>query len=104
MTYYRMSICVLLKRTSRLHLHQIQYHSIRHLAANCFACKRLRDELAKCSAAVFMVDDIAILENVQTKVHSIHSELLSTSSIFEKEEELPILKNLMKEEVSEYWR
>ena len=56
--------------------------------------KQLRDELAKCSAAVFMVDDIAILENVQRKVHSIHSELLSTSSICEKEEELPILKKL----------
>ena len=54
-----------------------------------------------CSAAVFMVDDIAILENVQRKVHSIYSELLSTSSICEKTEELPILKNLIKEEVSE---
>ena len=66
--------------------------------------KQLRDELAKCSAAVFMVDDTAILENVQRKVHSIHSELLSTSSICKKTEELPILKNLMKEEVSEYRR
>ena len=63
--------------------------------------KQLRDKLAKCSAAVFMVDDIAILENVQRKVHSIYSELLSTSSICEKTEELPILKNLIKEEVSE---
>jgi len=36
--------------------------------------KQLRDELAKCSAAVFMVDDITVLENVQRKVHSIHSE------------------------------
>ena len=62
--------------------------------------KQLRDELAKCSAAVFMVDDIAILENVKRKVHTIHSELLSTSSICDKTEELPILKNLMKEEVS----
>ena len=66
--------------------------------------KQLRDELAKCSAAVFMVDDITILENVKRKVHSIHSELLSTSSICDKAEELPILKNLMKEEVSEYRR
>ena len=65
--------------------------------------KQLRDELAKCSAAVFMVDDTAILENVQRKVQSIHSELLSTSSICEKEEELLILKNLMKE-VSQYRR
>ena len=65
--------------------------------------KQLRDELAKCSAAVFMGDDTAILENVQRKVQSIHSELLSTSSICQKEEELPILKNLMKE-VSEYQR
>lgn len=38
--------------------------------------KKLRDELTKCGAAVFMVDDIIILENVQRKVNSIHSELL----------------------------
>ena len=65
--------------------------------------KQLRDELAKCSAAVFMVDDITLLENVQRKVHSIHSELLSTSSTRHLDE-LPILKNLMKEEVAEYRR
>ena len=29
-------------------------------------------------AAVFIVDDTAILESVQRKVYSIHSELLST--------------------------
>ena len=49
-----------------------------------------------------MVDDIAILENAQRKVHSIHSELLSTSSICDKTKELPFLKNVMKEEVSQY--
>ena len=67
--------------------------------------KQLRDELAKCSAAVFMVDDITALENVQSKVHSIHSELLLTSSTKHADDrELPILKNLMKEEVAEYQR
>ena len=59
-------------------LHQTPGSKLLHLQ------KQLRDELAKCSAAVFMVDDIAILENVQRKVYSIHSELLSTSSICEK--------------------
>jgi len=63
----------------------------------------LRDELVKCSAAVFMVDDITVLENVQRKAHSIHSELLSTSST-RHVDELPVLKNLMKEEVAEYRR
>ena len=66
--------------------------------------KQLRDELAKCSAAVFMVDDITALENVQSKVHSIHSELLTSSTKHADDRELPILKNLMKEEVAEYRR
>ena len=78
-------------------LHQTPGSQLLHLQ------KQLRGELAKCSGAVFMVDDIAILENVQRKVHSIHSELLSTSSICEKTAELPILKNFM-QEVSEYRR
>ena len=64
--------------------------------------KQVRDELAKCTAAVFMVDDITMLENVQRKVHDIHSELLTAASTGVQGEELPILKNLMKQEVEEY--
>ena len=83
--YCRMSIQIYLlqKRTTQFHntctsipipLHQTPGSRLLHLQ------KQLRDELAKCSAAVFMVDDITTLENVQSKVHSIHSELLLTSS------------------------
>ena len=75
------------------------YHPIRQLL---HLPKKLRDELAKCGAAVFTVDDITILENVQRKVHSIHPDLLSTSSTCRKAEELPILKHLM--DMSEYQR
>ena len=63
--------------------------------------KQVRDEFAKCSAAVFMIDDTTMLESMLRKVHDIHSELLTAAST-EQREELPILKNLMKQEVEEY--
>ena len=37
--------------------------------------KQLRDELAKCTAAVFMIDDIRTLETLKERVHDIHLEL-----------------------------
>ena len=48
-------------------------------------------------------EQLSALENVQRKVYSIHSELLSKLAT-RRIDELPILKNLMKEEVAEYWR
>jgi len=49
------------------------------------------------------VEQLSAWENVQRKVYSIHSELLSKLAT-RRIDELPILKNLMKEEVAEYWR
>ena len=62
--------------------------------------KQLRDELAKCTAAVFMIDDLTVLETVQEKVHTIHSELLSAAST-SPTANLTVMKQLMKEEVAE---
>ena len=53
--------------------------------------KLVRDELAKSTAGVFMVDDISMLENVQTKARDVHSELLKAASTWQAEE-LPIVK------------
>jgi len=97
MTNYRMNtpICVLLKRASRLRLRQLQYHSIRHLdQIRHLDAKAVEGhhELAKHSATVFIVDDISLLENVNRKVHTIHSELLSTSSILTRQMSYPFSK------------
>jgi len=64
--------------------------------------KQLRDELAKCTAAVFMIDDISTLETLQQKVHSIHLELLSAASTSQTDGNLSTMKQLMKEEVTEF--
>jgi len=43
--------------------------------------KKIRDTLAKCSAAVFMIDDISVLQAMDDKVKGIHTELLQIASI-----------------------
>ena len=61
--------------------------------------KQLRDELAKCTAAVFMIDDIRTLETLKERVHDIHTELVSAVS--SQTEGLTTMKHLIKEEVAE---
>ena len=76
---------------------------LRQSAGSKLLClqKQVRDELAKCSAAVFMIDNISMLESVQRKVHDIHSELLTAASTGQAKE-LPVIKNFAKQEVEEY--
>ena len=62
--------------------------------------KQLRDELAKCTAAVFMIDDIRTLETLKERIHDIHTELVSAVSLSQTEG-LTTMKHLMKEEVVE---
>lgn len=62
------------------------------------------DTLAKCSAAVFMIDDIGILKELDNKVSCIHSELLLTASTNLSSEQIPVMKCLMKDEISKYKR
>ena len=64
--------------------------------------KRIRDNLAKCSAAVFMIDNINILKELDEKVNNIHTELMQAASTTLTSEQIPVMKCLMSEEVSEY--
>lgn len=59
--------------------------------------KQLRDELAKCTVAVFMIDDIRTLETLKEEVHNIHLELMSAVSSSQTES-LTTVQQLMKEE------
>ena len=61
--------------------------------------KQLRDELAKCTAAMFMINDIEVLKTLKEKIHDIHLELVSAASTSQTEVGLFAMKQLMKEEV-----
>ncbi|XP_065883907.1 lysine-specific demethylase 2B-like isoform X4 [Dysidea avara] len=83
-------------------------HSLTHIprapyqtAGSKLLClqKQLRDELAKCTAAVFMINDIEVLEMLKEKVHGMHLELVSAASTSQTEVGLLAMKQLMKEEV-----
>jgi len=62
--------------------------------------KQLRVELAKCTAAVFIIDDMETLETLKDQVHGIHQQLLSAASTSQTEG-LSTMKQLTKEEVLE---
>ena len=64
--------------------------------------KNIRDNLAKCSAAVFMIDDISVLKEIDNKVNHIHTELLQTASTNLSSEQIPVMKCLMADESNEY--
>ena len=64
--------------------------------------KKIRDNLAKCSAAVFMIDDISVLKEIDDKVNHIHTELLQTASTNLSSEQIPVMKCLMADESNEY--
>ena len=64
--------------------------------------KRIRDNLAKCSVAIFMVDNISLLEELDEKMNSIHAVLMQAASTTLSSEQIPVMKCLMSEEVSEY--
>ena len=66
--------------------------------------KKNRDTLAKCSAAVFMVDDIDMLEQLNVKINEIYNELVQTISVNNSTGDMPIIKQLMADEISQYKR
>ena len=66
--------------------------------------KKNRDTLAKCSAAVFMVDDIDVLEQLNVKISEIYKDLVQTISINNSTGDMPIIKQLMADEISQYKR
>ena len=63
--------------------------------------KKNRDTLAKCSAAVFIVDDIDMLEQLNVKINEIY-ELVQTISVNNSTGDMPIIKQLMADEISLY--
>ena len=46
--------------------------------------KRITDNLAKCRAAIFMVDNISLLEELDEKMNSIHAVLMQAASHLNK--------------------
>ena len=76
------------------------YHSTGKMLLNMQ--KKIRDTLAKCSAAVFMIDDISVLLAINDKVSDIHSELLQMASTNLSSEQIPVMKCLMADEANEY--
>ena len=64
--------------------------------------KKIRDNLAKCSAAVFMIDDINALKEIDNKVNHIHTELLQAASTNLSSEQIPVMKCLMADESDKY--
>ena len=49
-----------------------------------------------------MIDNISILKELDEKVNSIHAELMHAASTTLTSEQIPVMKCLMSEEVSEY--
>ena len=66
--------------------------------------KKNRDALAKCSAAVFMVDDIDILEQLHVKINDMYKDLVQSISVHNSSGDLPIVKQLMADEILQYKR
>ena len=64
--------------------------------------KKNRDTLAKCSAAVFMVDDIDMLEELNVKINEIYKDLVQTISINNSTGDMPIIKQLRADEITQY--
>lgn len=63
--------------------------------------KQTRDTLAKCSAAVFMVPDINVLEQFHTKVNDMYSDLVKAMLLINSPTKIPTIKCLMTEEIAE---
>lgn len=64
---------------------------------------QIRDSLAQCISAAYMVDDHAILADVKCKIESIHSTLISSAaSNPNNPNELPILSRIVQAGLHEY--
>ena len=66
--------------------------------------KKSRDVLAKCSAAVFMVDDIDFLEQLHVKINEMYESLVQSISVNNSSGDMPIVKQLMADEILQYKR
>ena len=66
--------------------------------------KKNRDPFAKCSAAVFMVDDVDFLEQLHVKINQLYKGLVQTITVNNPSGNIPIVKQLMADEILQYKR